>query len=204
MPLIIWLHGLGANGSDLQPVADILQQNLGANLQVESIFPNAPVRPITLNGGMMMPGWYDITGLTLEAREDKPGIQKSMEFIHDLITTQINNGYKSHEIYLAGFSQGGALAMYSGLNYSQNLAGIIALSAYLPLAKHVAPVQSNDTPIFIGYGLHDTVVHPAWSELMCQWLKQAKYANLAAKIYPIEHNISLEEIQDLSSWILNN
>jgi phospholipase/carboxylesterase len=202
MPLIIWLHGLGANGRDLMPVADTLRAHLDNNLEIKSIFPDAPIRPITINGGMLMPGWYDITGLTIESREDVPGIQASAEQIRYLIDKQIQLGFNSEEIYLAGFSQGGALAMYAGLTYTRKLAGIIAMSAYLPAAQHLKPVQETDIPIFIGYGENDTVVQPTWSEWMYNWLETANYDSIEAKIYPIEHNISREEIRDISSWLL--
>ena len=140
--VVIWLHGLGADGNDFVPVVDAM--NLPDNPAIRFIFPHAPIRPITINGGMEMRGWYDITEMSLDQRQDEAGIRESSKLVADLIDQQIANGFAANRIILTGFPHGGAIALYCGLTATVKVAGIIALSTYVPIADKIKISASPD------------------------------------------------------------
>ena len=194
---VIWMHGLGADAQDMKGLAAAL------NIQkpVKHICLNAPVRPVTINSHMPMRAWYDITGTTLTDREDSKGISESEELIQDAVQQQIKSGFSANHIYLAGFSQGGAMALHYGLRCADILAGVICLSAYLPLAENFKPKQSVDTPIFFAYGKMDQVVLPEWSRLSLEQIKQHGFKNVQQHTYDMGHEVCLDELTDLSEWL---
>jgi phospholipase/carboxylesterase len=156
---IIIMHGLGADGSDFFPIAE--QIDLSAIGPVRYLFPNAPVMPVTINGGYEMPAWYDILGTDLARREDEPGLRQSQRAIEEIVTQEIARGIPARKIVLAGFSQGCAMAYMTGLRFGQALAGIAGLSGYLPLAEKIAAERhsaNQHTPIFMAHGRQDPVV----------------------------------------------
>ncbi|WP_074881812.1 alpha/beta hydrolase [Legionella jamestowniensis] len=194
---IIWMHGLGADASDMAGLAD----QLIVNVPIRHVFLDAPVRPVTINNGMAMRAWYDILDLKFTAREDKEGILSSEEQILQIIQAQMEQGISSDKIFLAGFSQGGAMALHTALHVTYPLGGVIALSAYLPLASECSPSLAKKTPLFFGFGTYDTIVLPAWSKLTIDWLLAQGYDNLKWHTYSMEHSICMEEIKDLSLWL---
>lgn len=196
---VIWMHGLGADAQDMRGLATQMQWGSHA---VRQVFMNAPIRPVTLNNGMAMPAWYDITGTSLTDREDQEGIHASAETISAMIAAQVAQGIPHSRIFLAGFSQGGAMALYTGLLASNALGGIVALSAYLPLSQSIQPKQYHQTPFFIGAGRFDPVVLPQWTDASELWLKQHNFHNLRSFRYPMDHSICLEEVRDLEKWFM--
>ncbi len=198
---IIWMHGLGAESMDMEMLAHSLPLS---DLPLRHVFLNAPIRPVTLNNGIEMRAWYDIpTNFTLE-NEDKAGILASEKSIISIIDDQIAQGIPSNAIGLAGFSQGGAMALHTGLHYSKPLAGVIALSAYLPLsATHnlSLPVTQKNTPFFIGAGLHDNIVHYEWTKASETFLVQSGFNPIDFHAYPMEHCVCMDEMRDLAAWI---
>lgn len=195
---LIWLHGLGASGADMSGVARMM--NLGG-LSARHLFLDAPERPVTLNQGMIMPAWYDIVGMQAVDREDEQGILASRKLIESVIQELETSGFQSEQILLIGFSQGAAMAFQTGLHYPRKLAGIVALSGYLPLAKKLKPALPLNTPFFIGYGRYDNVVMPAWSQQSVQDLQAMGYQNIQVEDYPMEHSICSDEIRSISTWI---
>lgn len=194
---VIWMHGLGADASDMMGLAD---QLLVTDVALRHVFIDAPSRPVTLNGGMVMPAWYDISGMELVDREDKTGIEQSELLIRDVINAQVNDGFALRQIVLAGFSQGGAMALHTALHTPGQLAGVIALSAYLPIAQHTNPVLDTKTPFFMGSGQYDPLVLPKWTQQSNDWLITHDY-QVSVHQYPMEHSICFEEIRDLSLWL---
>lgn len=194
---VIWMHGLGADSSDMMGVAE----QLTSAVSLRHVFINAPMRPVTLNNGMVMPAWYDILGMKLTDREDKVGIEDSEALIRHTMKEQEQAGFTSDKIFLAGFSQGGAMALHTALHTKGRLAGVIALSAYLPLANHTKPILDKNTHFFIGSGLYDPIVLPAWTKQSQEWLTKADYKNITTHTYPMEHSICYEEVKDISSWL---
>lgn len=198
---VIWLHGLGADGYDFANMVPEL--HLPEELAIRFIFPHAPVRPITVNNGYRMRGWYDITGFSISSREDAQGIKESEQAIATLIQQQQALGIPSQKIILAGFSQGGAIALHTGLRYPEPLAGIIGLSTYLPLASTLAHERNpanQPTPLFLAHGTNDSVVPFAWAEMANKQLTAMGYA-IDWHTYPIDHTVSLEEIRHISQWL---
>lgn len=195
---VIWMHGLGADASDMAGLAEVPAI---ASLPLRHVFVDAPVRPVTLNAGMSMRAWYDIRGVQLTDREDKAGIEASQLQILQVIDAQIQAGFQPEQIFLAGFSQGGAMALYTALHSEKILAGVIALSSYLPMAMHCQSVLARDVPFFLGSGQFDPLVLPEWSKQSMQWLQSQGYNNLAWHQYPMEHSICLEEINDIANWL---
>jgi phospholipase/carboxylesterase len=198
---VIWLHGLGADGSDFMGVVD--QLGLPNDHRVRFIFPNAPFINVTVNQGMKMRGWYDIYDLNLLRKEDEPGVINSQQFLEELINQEIEQGIASERIILAGFSQGGAIALYTGLRYSRSLGGIIVLSAYLPIADKFSNTQfpeNHATPIFIAHGLFDPVVPLNAGKTSCQLLEKQNY-KIDWKTYPMAHTVTIEEISAIGSFI---
>ena len=198
---VIWMHGLGADASDMMGLTNELQIH---DVPVRHVYINAPKRPVTLNGGMIMPAWYDITGVTLTEREDKQGIEQSELIIRKVINEQLDDGFTYEQIFLAGFSQGGAMALHTSLHIAARLGGVIALSSYLPLAAHNKPKLDKNTPFFMGLGQFDPLVLPQWTELSKDWLLKQGYQDISYFKYPMEHSICFEEIKDLSLWLLHH
>lgn len=199
---VIWLHGLGASGHDFEPIVPALPAVVRQHTRF--IFPHAPHRSITINGGMVMPGWYDIVNVDLTAQQDVMGIQASAHLIHEYLAQTIDQGIPSHRIILAGFSQGGAIALHTGLRYASPLAGIIALSSYLPLADKIASERhaaNSEVPIFIAHGQLDPVILLAQAQQSCAQLEQLNY-NVEWHSYPIAHNVNALEIQELGNWLV--
>jgi phospholipase/carboxylesterase len=194
---VIWMHGLGADAQDMAGLAT----QLPISTAIRHVFLDAPVRPVTLNNRMPMRAWYDIVGLTLNDREDSEGIKQSEEFIRQVITSQEKDGFTSDQIFLAGFSQGGAMALFTGLHTRDSLGGIIALSAYLPLASKCKSILNPATPIFMAGGVYDPIVLPAWTKQSVEAIRAQGFQYLTYQEYPMEHTICLEEIQDLSQWL---
>lgn len=195
---ILWMHGLGADATDMIALAD--QLALG-QLPLRHLFLNAPLRPVTLNAGMVMPAWFDILGRELQDREDREGVQQSEQLIRQVMADQLKDGLESSQIFLAGFSQGGAMALYTALHTQDRLAGVIALSAYLPLHTQVHPKLEKHCPFFMGAGQFDPLVLPKWSEKSRDWLLSQGYEQVTYHEYPMEHAICFEEIKDLGLWI---
>ena len=194
---VIWMHGLGADASDMKGLA----AELNLSNPVRHVFLDAPVRPVTLNNRMPMRAWYDITGMQLTDREDRAGILESYAFIQEVLHKQQADGFLLDQIFLAGFSQGAAMALFTGLSTPGSLAGIIALSGYLPLASEVNISLSQDTPMFVASGDHDPLVLSAWTGLCVDYLQEKGYTKIARHRYPMEHSICLEEVRDLEQWI---
>ncbi|MDR2877873.1 MAG: dienelactone hydrolase family protein [Chromatiales bacterium] len=198
---IIWLHGLGADGHDFEPIVPYLQ--LPAALAVRFFFPHAPQRAITINNGMRMRAWYDISGSELQRREDEAGVRESSAALHRMIDAQIARGISAERIVLAGFSQGGAIALHAGLRYPARLAGIAALSTYLPLPGTVAKeahAANRDIPILMVHGSVDTIIPLSLAERSAQSLRALGY-DVEWQVYAMAHTVSNEEITLISSWL---
>lgn len=199
---ILWLHGLGANGHDFEPIVAELPAELTPHTRF--IFPHAPTRPISINGGMHMPGWYDVVNADLTQHQDIQGIHASAELIQRYLDSEIKQGIPAERIILAGFSQGGAIALHVGLRYPSQLAGIIALSTYLPLATTVAAElhpANRHSPIFMAHGQDDRTIFLNQAEHSHHQLHQLGYS-VEWHCYPMAHSVSLEEINDLSRWLM--
>lgn len=198
---IIWLHGLGADGHDFEPIVPEL--GLPAGSAVRFIFPHAPQQPVTINGGMVMRSWYDILSMEIARQVDEAGIERSSAHVQELIDQEMERGVKSENIILAGFSQGGAIALHTALLYGKPLLGILALSTYLPLQRRVVagenPVNAS-TPIFMAHGTHDPVVPVQLGQQSCDHLTSQGYA-VEWHTYPMQHAVCLEEIQDVGAWL---
>jgi len=198
---VLWLHGLGADGNDFVPI--IPELDLTGCPGIRFVFPSAPSMPVTVNGGYVMPAWYDIVGRDLMDQEDAAGIQKSAESIVQLIEREVSRGIAYENIVLAGFSQGCAMVLQIGLRFPHKLAGIIALSGYLPLAvtlpleKHTA---NQSTPIFMAHGEYDPVVALERAEASHALLEKMGYA-VHWNEYPMEHSVSREELADISRFL---
>lgn len=198
---VIWMHGLGADGHDFEDI--VPQLGLPDHLKLKFIFPHAPFRAITLNRGMNMRAWYDITAIDPQAPEDRTGLEQSRQAIELLIEQEMQQGIPSKNIILAGFSQGGAMALYTGLRYKERLAGVIALSGYLPMALTLGQEKSplnQKTPIFMAHGLYDMVVPVALAQFSYHALQQQQYQT-AWRTYPMQHQVCQEELEDISQWL---
>ena len=198
---VIWLHGLGADGRDFAAIVPEL--DLGACPPIRFVFPHAPSLPVTLNGGYVMPAWYDIYGPDLLQRQDAVGIAHSAQAIAALIEHEIARGIPAERIVLAGFSQGCAMALHTGLRFPQRLAGIMALSGYLPLADTLATERASanrHTPIFMAHGSQDPVVLPARGEASRDLLQQLGHP-VQWHSYPMPHSVHPREIADISAFL---
>jgi phospholipase/carboxylesterase len=196
---VIWLHGLGASGDDFVPIVPYL----GLKTPTRFIFPHAPSRPVTINAGYVMPAWYDILSLSSEVRQiDQTGIVQSIAQVHALIDREIARGIPAHRIVLVGFSQGGAMAYSAGLTYPKTLAGVMALSAYLPAPALLTPerrVANQHTPIMVIHGQYDDVVSVPLGQQAVTWLTEHDY-QVTWQTYPMAHEVSLEQIQQIGRW----
>lgn len=198
---VIWLHGLGADGFDFVPIVNEL--NLPPSLAVRFIFPHARHRPVTINNGFVMRAWYDILGLGPGRPEDEVGIRESETVVRRYIEEQISFGIAAERIVLAGFSQGGAIALQTGLRYPRKLAGILALSTYLPLRDSVAAeisAANRNVPILMCHGVYDPMLPVQLGELSRDALTALGY-NVEWRTYPMEHQVCAAEIADISRWL---
>lgn len=199
---IIWLHGLGADGHDFEPIVPELR--LPPGLPVRFVFPHAPVRPVTLNNGYPMRAWFDIVKIGLQQPRDRTGMEASRQAIESLIARENERGIPSSRIVLAGFSQGGAVALYVGLQQPERLAGIMALSTYLPAGEGVdfvsAPANAL-TPIFYGHGTQDPIVPLLLGQHTRDWLT-AQGRPITWHTYPMPHSVSAEEILHIRAWLM--
>lgn len=198
---VIWLHGLGADGNDFVPIVPELK--LSGCPGIRFVFPSAPSMPVTVNGGYVMPAWYDIIGRDLMDQEDASGIQKSAAAIVELIKNEASRGIAYDKIVLAGFSQGCAMALHIGLRFPHKLAGIIALSGYLPLAltANIEKREANaHTPIFMAHGTYDPVVTLDRAQASHALLEKMGY-QVDWNEYPMEHSVNHEELMDISHFL---
>jgi phospholipase/carboxylesterase len=198
---VIWLHGLGADGHDFEPIVPELVRP--ADRPLRFIFPHAPMRPVTLNGGYVMRAWYDIIAIDRRAAEDGEGIRASQALVTDLILGENARGIPSERIVLAGFSQGGAMALFCGTRYPERLAGIIGLSCYQVLATGFDAERlpaNQHTPIFLGHGMQDPVVIPALGEAASRQLQAAGYT-VEWHAYSMPHSVCPQEVIDIAAWL---
>ena len=198
---VIWLHGLGADGHDCEPIVPELIDAAWPPLRF--VFPHAPVRPITINGGMAMRAWYDISGLEIAQRQDEVGIRASIASLDELIERERMRGVPARNILLAGFSQGGAIVLAGGIRHAQRLGGIVALSTYLPMAEKTDAENAavnRDVPIFMAHGMLDPTISHALGEMSRDYLVQRGY-HVEWHAYPMAHQVCMEEIADLRKWI---
>ena len=199
---VIWLHGLGADGHDFEPVVG--QFDSARLPPTRFVFPHAPMRPVTINAGYVMRAWYDIVSLDFEeGREDPAGVRESAAQVEALVEREHARGIPDRRIVLAGFSQGGAIALHTGLRHPGRLAGILALSTYLPLAdtleREVAPANL-EVPVFMAHGKHDGVIPYAFAVQSGRFLQAQGYP-LEWHDYPVEHGVSMEELRDVEVWL---
>jgi phospholipase/carboxylesterase len=198
---VIWLHGLGADGHDFEPVVPYL--GLPQDLAVRFIFPHAMRRPVTINGRMVMRAWYDIVEISTSRGQDEAGIAHSAEQVLALIEREITRGVPASRIILAGFSQGGAMALHVGLRFGKKLAGIMALSAYLLFPERLAQARSGanaTTPVFVGHGTMDPVVPFAMGQATVSALQGGGWP-VEWHSYPIPHSVAPAEIADIGHWL---
>jgi len=204
---VIWLHGLGADGHDFEPI--VPQLGLAGQLGLRFVFPHAPMRPVTINGGMTMRAWYDIITLDRGGAQDEIGIRESGEQLKMLVERERERGMPYEKIVLAGFSQGGAIALHTALRFPQRLAGLMALSTYLPLPgsfdEEVAgnsEAQSNELPVFMAHGSFDPMLPMALGQQSHEVLEKAGY-EVEWHEYPMAHAVCPEEIGDIRNWLLS-
>ncbi|RUO26850.1 carboxylesterase [Aliidiomarina minuta] len=198
---VIWLHGLGADGSDFVPVIPHLGLAEGVNPRF--IFPSAPSIPVTINNGMRMPAWYDIVEMSLDRKVDEKQLKNSADAVIALVEREIERGIPASKIVLAGFSQGGAVAYEAALSFDKKLAGVMALSTYLATKDSLQlSLAQQQTPILIHHGAMDPVVPQVLGEQARDWLEQRKYP-VEFKTYPMQHQVCAEQIQDIGRWLSN-
>ena len=198
---VIWLHGLGADGYDFEGVLPMLE--LPPDSAVRFVFPHAPVRPVTVNNGLPMRAWFDISGLDAGAPEDEPGIRASAERLLQLLAREQARGVAAERIVLAGFSQGGAVALHAGLRSSERLAGILALSTWLPLADSLPQegvAARRDTPVLMMHGVDDPVVPLPWAQRSRDRLLQFG-CDLRFETLPMGHSISAAQLTTIGAWL---
>lgn len=198
---VIWLHGLGADGRDFEPIVPELVDDDWPPIRF--VFPHAPVRAVTINGGVRMRAWYDILGTEIAQRQDEHGMRASIEMVNQLIARENTRGVASERIVIAGFSQGGAIALAAALRYPSKLAGVVALSTYLPIAENSAAERSEANrglPVFMAHGNLDPVVGHALGQMSRGYLEQLGYV-VDWHSYPMPHSVCAEEISDLARWL---
>jgi len=198
---VIWLHGLGATGDDFAAIVPEL--DLTACPPIRFVFPHAPSMPVTINGGYVMPAWYDIMGIPGQGREDAAGIQRSAKAIEALIERELARGIRPERIVLAGFSQGCAMVLHTALRHPQRLGGILALSGYLPLASQLAAERSaanQDIPLFMAHGLSDPVVALERAQASRDVLSRLGY-QVQWHTYPMPHSVHPAEIDDIGQFL---
>jgi phospholipase/carboxylesterase len=198
---VIWLHGLGADAHDFEPIVPAL--SFGEECPVRYVFPNAPTRPVTLNAGALMRAWFDLQTLDRDAIEDELGVRESASSIERLIERETERGIEPARILLAGFSQGGAVALFTALRYSQSLAGVIALSTYLPLSDIVSQEKNpanEGIPIFMAHGQFDNMIDISLARNSRNRLQEMGYSVNWRK-YPMSHSVIVEELSDIKAFI---
>lgn len=198
---IIWMHGLGADANDFVPI--VKELDLSGCPAIRFVFPNAPTMPVTINGGYVMRAWYDILGTDIARREDETGLRQSQQRIEQLIEREIERGIPAERILLAGFSQGCAMTLQTGLRYPQKLGGLLCLSGYVPLREHVGTERhaaNQDTPIFLAHGVADPVIQLQRAEQSRDLLQALGY-QVEWHAYPMQHSVCLEEITDIGHWL---
>lgn len=198
---IIWMHGLGADGHDFVPIVGELE--LPPRPAVRFVFPHAPVRPVTINDGYVMRAWYDVLTPSFNNREDEASLRQSQAAVESLVAAEAGRGVPPERVFLAGFSQGGALALQTGLRHPRRLAGIVALSTYLPLARSLeaeAHAANAGVPIFMAHGTHDPVIPLRMAAASQEQLAAAGYP-VRWETYPMPHTVCMEQLRDLSEWL---
>ena len=198
---VIWMHGLGADAGDFEPIVPELK--LPAAWGIRFVFPNAPIRPVTINGGMPMRAWYDVLSLDLPRREDAEGVGASARALNALIKREQQRGITTDRIVLAGFSQGGAMALHTGLRYPERLAGILALSCYIPLATRLNDERQSanqSTPMLIAHGDYDAVIPIHYGQQSAELLRTLGYA-VEWRHYGMGHEVCGQEIHDVAGWL---
>lgn len=198
---VIWMHGLGADAHDFEPIVPELR--LPAELGVRFVFPNAPIRPVTINNGMQMRAWYDVLSMDLPRQEDPDGVHASERAIYALLEREKQRGVPAERIVLAGFSQGGAMALHTGLRYPDRLAGILALSCYIPLVGKLNSERrpaNQPTPIFMAHGDYDAVIPMRYGQQSAEALKALGYA-VEWSDYGMGHEVCWQEIRDIADWL---
>ena len=197
---VIWLHGLGADGHDFEPIVPEL--HLPVELPLRFVFPHAPVRPVTINGGMSMRAWYDIVSLDAEGRADAKGVHESTALLEGLIAREKDRGIDADKIVIAGFSMGGAIAINTALHSKERLAGLMALSTYLPLPSEVAEsAGGRDMPVFMAHGSFDPMLPMQWGQASAEKLQDTGFT-VEWHDYPMAHAVCPEEIRDIRTWLL--
>ena len=197
---VIWLHGLGADGHDFEPIVPELR--LPAELPLRFVFPHAPTRPVTINGGMVMRAWYDIVTLDTEGRADADGVRESTAILEALIAREMERGIPADKIVIAGFSMGGAIAINTALHTTHTLAGLMALSTYLPLPGEVdGSSGSRDLPVFMAHGSFDPMLPMQWGQLSAKKLEETGFG-VEWHEYPMAHAVCPQEIADIREWLL--
>lgn len=195
---VIWLHGLGADGHDFEPIVQKLNMP-----NVRFILPHAPEMAVTRNSGYIMPAWYDLYGLTGSSKEDEDGIKNSQHYVNSLIQKELNKGIAAERIVIAGFSQGGAIALHTALRYPKKLGGVMALSTYLPvkaeLATEANPANAT-TPIFMAHGVFDDVITLDTCKISLQTLQNNHYS-VSWHEYNMAHSVCMEEISDIRGFL---
>ncbi len=198
---VIWLHGLGADGHDFEPIVPALR--LPENIPVRFVFPHAPERPVTINGGMVMRAWYDIVEMNLSRNPDIEGIRESAELLKNLVQREIDSGMSPEKILLAGFSQGGAVVLHAALRYEKSLAGVLALSTYSPTIDALKDERSEanrNVPVLMAHGKFDPVIPIQLGLETRRRLDQLEYPVLWHE-YPMEHQVCMEEIEAIGAWM---
>ncbi len=199
---VIWLNGLGADGHDFEPIVPELK--LKADLNIRFVFPHAPMIPVTINQGFVMRAWYDIREIKIDAQQDEAGIRQSAQALGQMIEDQIESGIVSERIVLAGFSQGGAIALFTALRYPEHLAGVMALSAYMPLPQLLSAEKSDANsgiPIFLAHGSEDTVIPVELAYVTRGKLEKEGYPAAWMEYQGMPHSISEKEIIDIAEWL---
>ena len=197
---VVWLHGLGAAGNDFAPIVGELDL---PPVAIRFVFPHAPAMPVTINGGYVMPAWYDILGTDLNRCEDEAGVRASQQAVEALIAREASRGIPAHRVVLAGFSQGGAIALQTALRQPKPLAGVMALSTYVPLAGYLATERdaaSNAVPILMAHGSHDPIIPIAKAERSRDLLLNLGY-DVEWHAYPMEHSVCPEEIAAIGAFL---
>ena len=198
---VIWLHGLGADGNDFVPIVG--EMRLPASLPVRFVFPHAPVRPVTLNNGFRMRAWYDLAAGDITSRADVAGVRESQSHVEALVAREKDRGVEARRIVVAGFSQGGVIALHTGVRHAERLAGIVALSTYLVLPDKLmeeGAAANRDVPIFMAHGTFDPMVRPEWGEAGQRALVAAGYP-VEWHTYPMPHSVVWEEVEAIAAFL---
>jgi len=198
---VIWLHGLGADGNDFVPI--VRELDLRGCPPIRFVFPHAPTMPVTVNGGYVMRAWYDILGTDIVQRQDEAGLRRSQAMVEQLIAQETSRGISAEKLVLAGFSQGCAMTLQTGLRHPEKLAGLLCLSGYLPIYEKLPAERhaaNKDTPIFMAHGQQDPIVPLQAAALSRDFLRALEYG-VEWHEYPMPHSVCPEEIEDIGNWL---